>query len=181
MTPAIHVRLAVEGDLPALPAIERRAGERFRALGVQEAMLADVTTPEELASAFRAGLLWVAHVSATSTGPGGEIVGFAYCETLGKDLLLGELDVVPEYGRRGIGASLVRQVCAAGRDRGYGAVILTTFRRVPWNAPFYARMGFVWLPRGAWSTEVGELVAQEEAAGLRAADRIVMRFALADD
>ena len=57
-------------------------------------------------------------------------------------LHLEELDVLPGHGRQGIGTRLVRALCDGARGRGIAAVTLCTFRDVPWNAPFYERLGF---------------------------------------
>jgi 4-diphosphocytidyl-2-C-methyl-D-erythritol kinase len=53
-----------------------------------------------------------------------------------------ELDVLPEHGRRGLGARPLGRVCAWARAQGHPAVTLSTFRDVPWNGPFYRRHGF---------------------------------------
>jgi len=36
----------------------------------------------------------------------------------------------------------VSSVCEWATSQGYEAVTLTTFRDVPWNSPFYTRLGF---------------------------------------
>ena len=36
-------------------------------------------------------------------------------------------------------------VCGWARERGFASITLTTFRHLAWNAPFYARNGFVCL------------------------------------
>jgi 4-diphosphocytidyl-2-C-methyl-D-erythritol kinase len=46
-------------------------------------------------------------------------------------------------GRRGIGAALLEHACDWARAAGYRRVDLGTLADVPWNAPFYARHGFV--------------------------------------
>ncbi len=40
---------------------------------------------------------------------------------------------------------LLERVIESARQMGYPAVTLTTFREVPWNAPFYTRLGFAML------------------------------------
>jgi hypothetical protein len=37
---------------------------------------------------------------------------------------------------------MLEQVIESARQAAYPAVTLTTFRDVPWNAPFYTRLGF---------------------------------------
>lgn len=48
----------------------------------------------------------------------------------------------PDFGRRGIGRSLVEAALDAARGRGYSWMTLCTFAGVPFNAPFYAGCGF---------------------------------------
>src|SRR5690606_39828156 len=61
------------------------------------------------------------------------------------------------HGRRGIGTALVGHVIDVAARGLYPGVTLTTFRDVPFNAPFYARFGF------------GELALEAAAGELRAA------------
>ena len=55
---------------------------------------------------------------------------------------LEEVDVHPDHGRRGVGTALVRAVCDWVRRSGHAEITLTTFRALPWNMPFYRRLGF---------------------------------------
>jgi N-acetylglutamate synthase-like GNAT family acetyltransferase len=55
---------------------------------------------------------------------------------------LEENDVLPAHGRRGLGTRLVEEVCRWAASAGYEYVTLTTFRDLPWHAPFYERLGF---------------------------------------
>ena len=99
-------------------------------------MLEEATLFEGFQAAQAAGLLWVA------LSPQRHPVGFALVEREGLQLHLEELDVHPQHGRRGIGGALVETVCAWARDCGYAEITLTTYRDIPWNGPFYAKLGF---------------------------------------
>ena len=68
--------------------------------------------------------------------------GFACVGILDGMAHLWQLSVLPAHGRRGLGSALLDAVCEWGRKEGYGGVTLTTFRDVPWNAPFYRSRGF---------------------------------------
>ncbi|HTM29029.1 MAG TPA: 4-(cytidine 5'-diphospho)-2-C-methyl-D-erythritol kinase, partial [Rhodanobacter sp.] len=74
----------------------------------------------------------------------GEPVGFVWLDADLADGAIGiaEIDVLPEYGRRGIGAALLEHACAWARAAGYRRMDLGTLTDVPWNAPFYAKHGF---------------------------------------
>ncbi len=69
-------------------------------------------------------------------------VGFACVEEVDGLAHLWQLSVLPSSGRQGRGTALVEAACAWAASQGYTAVTLTTFRDVPWNAPFYAMLGF---------------------------------------
>jgi hypothetical protein len=51
--------------------------------------------------------------------------------------------VHPDAARRGVGSRLLEEVVSWAREHGCRRVTLATFRDVAWNAPFYARHGFV--------------------------------------
>ena len=79
---------------------------------------------------------------------------------------------------RGIGAALVRRVCAWTAQHGFDHVTLTTFRAVAWNMPFYARMGFGVLDSADYSPELRAIVTAESARGLRPEERVVMAYSV---
>ncbi|MDJ0865171.1 MAG: GNAT family N-acetyltransferase [Myxococcota bacterium] len=168
-----RVRASRPDDLAALPDIERAASALFAGLPIEPGVLADVTTLAHFERAHAADELLVA------AGPDDRPVGFAFLERVDECAHLDELDVHPDHGRRGVGAALVRGVLDRARRRGLPAVTLTTFRDVPWNAPFYARLGFRVLGDAELGPELAELVRSEHERGLRREDRVVMRCDLA--
>lgn len=167
-----HIRLARPAELPALPAIERAAAALFAPYGL-EALFGDVLTPPQALAAGRAaGLLWVA------VDEHDQPVGFALATKMPHSLHLDELDVLPEHGRRGLGTRLVETILQQARQRGYPAVTLTTLETVPWNAPFYRRLGFRVLPPPEMPAELKALLAEEIARGLPSAGRVAMQLDL---
>jgi GNAT superfamily N-acetyltransferase len=169
--PRYQIRLARAADVAALPGIERAAGELFRG-HVPEALLDDVFDEDEHEQARAEGRLWVAAHGETP-------VGFAVAELLAPGVAhLEEVDVLPAHHRRGLGARLVREVCAWAARGGHRELTLTTFRDLPWNMPFYARLGFVEVPPAELHPEVAAVFRAEAARGLDPARRVVMRRAL---
>jgi GNAT superfamily N-acetyltransferase len=103
-------------------------------------------------------------------------VGFSQAEVLSShEAHLKEIDVHPTHGRRGLGTRLVAAVCEWAARSGYPAVTLTTFRDVPWNMPFYARLGFQVVPVCELSAELRQVVEDETRRGLDPIRRVVMR------
>jgi len=155
--------------ISALSAIELAAAQLLRGYA-PESVLAETTDERTFADATRHGRLWVA---ATGNIP----VGFALVEMLADDLPhLEELDVDPSHGRRGLGTALVRAVCEWATVSGYVMLTLTTFRAVPWNLPFYARLGFVEIPRETLRPELSAVISEEAHRGLNPDTRVVMGY-----
>jgi GNAT superfamily N-acetyltransferase len=70
-------------------------------------------------------------------------IGFICVQTVDGAAHVWQLSVRPSASRRGIGTALLTAACEWARSNGWPAMTLTTFRDVPWNAPFYQREGFV--------------------------------------
>lgn len=158
--PPVHVRQAVAEDIPALQRIEAEAAAMFPP-GTLPEKLQQPMDKDALASALGAMLLWVAEVD------GAGVVGFASASRHGTCLHIDEMDVSPAYGRRGIGARLVKQVADAAKATGASHITLTTFAHLPWNAPFYGKQGFALLESLGPFTHLEPIVAHEHAAGLQ--------------
>jgi GNAT superfamily N-acetyltransferase len=133
---------------------------------------ATLASDEELAEAMEQGLLWAALDSR------GAAVGFAIALWLGGDLHLDELDVHPAHQRRGVGRMLVGAVRAHAERCGAERLTLTTFTYVPWNMPWYARLGFVALAEDAMPPLLREIYEEEIARGLPRARRVAMALRL---
>jgi GNAT superfamily N-acetyltransferase len=73
---------------------------------------------------------------------GEPVTGFAHVMELKGIAHLEQLAVRPGDQGRGIGTALVRAALVEAANRGYDALSLCTFADVPWNGPFYARLGF---------------------------------------
>jgi GNAT superfamily N-acetyltransferase len=169
-----NIRLARPEDIRLLPAIESAAAELYKAQ-ISEPVLnplvfKSVTHIHELEDARRAGSLWVA--ADLNDLP----VGFALVRMIDGEAYLAEMDVQPSHGRRGLGSALLVKVCDWAHETGIRAVMLSTFRDVPWNGPFYARHGFRVLERGELSPGFQDILKMERNKGLRTDLRVVMRY-----
>ena len=171
---SFRIRSALERDIPSLPDIERRAAalycDRAEQFGITPEALQRVTSEDVLSCARREGRLWVATITS------GEVVGFALVLMVDGLAHLKEVDVLPDHGRQGIGTALVRTVCRWAERHGIPAVTLSTFREVPWNAPFYARLGFQPVSPTEVSAGHVELMDREKDRGLRSDHRVLMRY-----
>ena len=166
----ITVRPTRPGDVTALPAIERAAGERFRDYP-ELAWLAegDVISAEQHLDYAERGLSWLALAND-------QPVGFILAELHASSLFIVELSVHLDWQGKGIGRRLIACVADQARKRGLASLTLTTFRDVPWNAPFYARLGFEMIT--TLTPELREKREEEMAHGLAYDARCAMRLPL---
>lgn len=166
---AYRIALARPHDLPLLPEIELAAARLLAGLA-PSSVLNETTSQFALRKARRAGRLWVVLADEAPVGFAHVVVhesGVAHLE---------EVDVHPAHGRRGLGKRLVQTVCAWATSHGFDAVTLTTFRDVPWNMPFYARLGFEPVAPEMVSTALRSVIEDEIRRGLDPARRVVMRY-----
>lgn len=84
------------------------------------------------------------------------------------------MDVLRTHQGRGIGRALLAHAADWARTHGFTALSLTTFRNVPWNAPFYASFGFrEWAPADA-PASIRQALSYEAAKGLEHRCAMVM-------
>ncbi|GGO77101.1 GNAT family N-acetyltransferase [Nonomuraea cavernae] len=155
------VRWAESSELSGLISVELAADGLFQQVGIE----------------FPPGTTQIEEVA----DPGSVLVegeppaGFALVGWVDGNLHLEQLAVHPSCMRQGIGGRLIAAVREHALAAGAPAVTLTTFRDVPWNAPWYERHGFTALPEAAWGPELRALVEHERELGIEVAPRVVMR------
>lgn len=176
-------------DFRAVQDLERAAGELFRQAGMASIADDEPFSDAELAAFAASGWAWVLTVSVggsvlapgaedAASDPATEVAGYAVGEVVDGVAHLEQLSVDPRHGRQGLGARLLEHFRAVARDRGMRRVTLTTFGEIPWNAAYYARLGFAVLPQAEWGPELRAKVAEEAAHGLDRWPRVAMAVEL---
>jgi predicted N-acetyltransferase YhbS len=162
------IRSARAEELPLLAQIERSAAALF--LDTPYAFLAndEPLSLEFVRQRFQVGQVWVA------VDPQNVVVGFAITRELDDTIYLQEMDVAPAHGQKGLGSALVETVCTWAQLQGYGAISLSTFRDLAWNAPFYSKLGFRILDESELSMGFQQIRQQELEAGLPISARVIM-------
>jgi GNAT superfamily N-acetyltransferase len=161
------IRPARVSDIPSLSRIEREATAAFDAPIRAHARTFPPLPDDAFASSVEASTAWVA------ADPDDRPVGFIACGFPDAIPFVKELSVLTTHHRRGLGSALLAR--AAEWASPWAALTLTTFRDVPFNAPFYARRGFAMFEpdKKAWPALAARLAA-ERSAWSGAADRVAM-------
>lgn len=159
--------------VPLLAAIEVAAAGIFPPGSIPDHIRSDFTPVDKLHKAVQNSLLWAALDQA------GNPVGYAYVRLIDHAALLAQIDVHPDHMRKGIGAALIGLVAGRLRQRKLPALYLTTFTHVPWNAPFYARLGFTALDDADVPQFLKDILEEEKRCGLT--NRMGMRLPLAGE
>ena len=167
------IRAGRADEAERLRAIEWAAQQSFAEVGYPELALGEPVAAEVLQQAAAIGLLLVAADARD------EAAGFAICEEIDGSLYVRELDVHPEHARQRLGARLLDAASELAQRRRLPALTLTTFRSVPWNAPYYARLGFAEMREDEIGPGMALVLARQRAAGLDMDNRVAMRRDLA--
>lgn len=163
------IRAARIGDVAALPGIERAAGAGFRQLGMVAIADDEPLAVSALIGYQRAGRAWVA------TDDFDRPVAYLLLEVVDANAHIAQVSVHPGHARQGLGRALMDTAAAWAKRRRMSAMTLTTFTDVPWNAPYYARLGFIVVPHASLSAELRSIRAHETAHGLDAWPRVAMQ------
>jgi ribosomal protein S18 acetylase RimI-like enzyme len=165
----MRIRPMTPDDVEALRQIEWDACECFRELGMDAVADDEPPTPAQLLDHHRAGLAWV------TVDEAGRPVAYLIAEEIDGSLHVEQVSVHPRAARRGLGRDLVEHAAEEGRQRGLAALTLTTFTEVPWNGPYYLRIGFRVLADDELTPGLRAVQRHETAIGLDAWPRACLR------
>lgn len=157
----------MEADLQRLVVVEVEAGQVFRTVGMTK-VAEDVPQIPDLREAAEAERLWVTEV-------GSEVAGYIIADVLDGDAHVAQVSVAPAYAGRALGRAMIEFLEDWGRAAGCPATTLTTFRDVPWNGPYYLRLGYHVLRKEDIGPELAMTMAQEASLpGIEASLRCAM-------
>jgi GNAT superfamily N-acetyltransferase len=109
---------------------------------------------------------------------GDVVVAYLVLDVVAGAAHIEQVSVDPAYARRRIGQQLIEAAAEWAVRHGLHELTLTTFADVPWNAPYYARLGFSRLPDEALPPELAAIRDAERARGLDRWPRVAMARAL---
>ena len=177
--PTVTFRFAAPHDAGAIRTIEFEAGQRFASVGM--AGIADAP-PMALALVERkiaAREIIVAVDVVDVVDAEAACAGFVMFEPQPTRIYVQELDVLTSHAGRRIGAALIEQVAQLARTRQLTQLVLSTYREVPWNAPYYRRLGFRDIEEAELDAALIKRRDAHIARGLDESKRVFMRRELA--
>ncbi len=161
------VRLMRPDDFERAREIERDAGLQFLPLGMPEIAYDDPPSREALAEYTVAQRAWV-------VDPPSEVAAYVLVDVVDGAAHIEQITVATRYARRRLGALLIDHVADWARGRSIDRMTLATFVDVPWNRPYYERIGFYDLAAGQIGPELAIVLAHERDDGLWRWPRVVM-------
>ncbi|MEV0918688.1 GNAT family N-acetyltransferase [Streptomyces sp. NPDC049967] len=165
----MRIRPARRPALPLLQDIERAAGEPFRAVGMSGVADDEPPSLDVLDEYRRAGRAWV------TVGADDRPLGYLVADPVDGAAHIEQVSVHPAAARRGLGSALIGHTDRWAAAEGLAALTLTTFSHVPWNAPYYARLGFRVLTEAELTDGLRKIRAEEAEHGLDRWPRVCMR------
>jgi GNAT superfamily N-acetyltransferase len=150
-----------------LPRVELSAAQVFRAIAGL-GWLADTATMtvERHQQLIALSTCWVV-VDADD-----QPQGFLSAERQGDALHIHEVSVAQSIQGQGWGRQLLENAMAYAYANVLRAVTLTTFKHVPWNAPFYTRLGF----KPEVDLRLAGILADEYAHGFEPGSRCALSW-----
>lgn len=167
------VRLAREDEIATLQEIERRAGTPFAEVGMHAIAEDEPPSREALRAFVDDGRAWVWPDEHDRP------VGYLVLGLVDDQPHIEQVSVDPAHAGARIGKRLIDHAVNWARDNGLQEITLTTFTQVPWNGPYYERLGFDYIPAAAEPPGLRAIRATELANGLDAWPRASMRADLA--
>lgn len=168
----VGIRSARSDELLRLVEIERAAGEPFRSLGMTVVADDEPRSVEELAPYADGGRAFVAVDAADAP------VAYLLLDVVDGATHIEQVSVHPDHARQGIGRALIEKAATWARDQGIDALTLTAYVEVPWNGPYYERLGFHYLATDEETPGLRAIREHERKSGLDARPRACMRLRL---
>jgi GNAT superfamily N-acetyltransferase len=169
----VTIRAARPGDLARLVEIERAAGQTFLQLDPDLFAGHDPGTVAELRRYADGGRAFV------SVDADDRPVGYLVLDVVDGAAHIEQVSVHPDHGRNGLGRALIEHAATWASARGLHSLTLTTYIDVPWNGPYYERLGFRYLTACEETPGLRAVRERERALGLEVWPRTSMRRTLA--
>lgn len=154
------IRLASADDLPLLQKLEQAAGAPFILLGMNAVAHDDPPSLAILDTYQCHGRAWV------STDGGDHPMAYLLVDVVVDAAHVQQVSVHPRHAGHRLGSALLDTAETWAAQHYLESLTLTTFAEVPWNAPYYRRLGFQVLTEHELGEGLRRIRQQEAALGL---------------
>ncbi len=168
-----RIRKTATRDIASLAAIERSADSAFETIPALAWVASDSAQPEDLHHR-----LCEQGYSAVMVNANDAPVGFINGDYIDGALHILGVAVMRDCQGMGLGKRLMADAICHARAKQLSALTLTTFRNVPWNQPFYARLGFSVISDAGMPDYLVRLLEEEAAHGFARNSRCAMALRL---
>jgi GNAT superfamily N-acetyltransferase len=158
-------------EIGRLQEIEVAAGRAFVDVGMPEIARDEPLSTDTLDAYRLDGRAWVVDLD-------GSVAAYVIVDLVDGHAHVEQLSTDPAFRGQRLGRQLLDHVADWARCRGDDEVTLTTFREVPWNAPYYEGCGYRVVADDERGRELVTLMEAEAAHGLDPAQRVAMSLAL---
>jgi GNAT superfamily N-acetyltransferase len=169
MKPEIRIRAATLEDIDTIIEVETDAGQRFR--DVNLGWVADLpgVTAESIKPIIEASGVLIAESTKTPNA-----IGFIALTKLDDGAFIIEISTRMDATGQGIGRQLMDAADEWARGQSLPYIALTTFEKVPFNGPWYERLGFSITEPDVGHKELAEAIEGERDSVLGKEPRIAM-------
>ena len=158
-------------QLQFLPEIEKKSQLRFKETVHSECAFGETLSADHFLTRYRENSLIISQISQKSEI---SIAGFLVFKKIPDNtettLFIEEMSVLPEYAGNRIGEKMIQYMVSIRPE--IKSIWLTTFENIPWNAPYYERLGFLQIPYKDCIPEIQNILHHESSKGLK--NRIAM-------
>lgn len=151
-------------DLKLLQDIEKRALKQFKAAGYDPTCWPTLSL-EKLKYYRDSKRLWIA---VSNNKP----LGFAVVDIYESYAHLEELDVDPDFQRKGVASALIKEIIHWAHAENIKAITLRTFATTDWSVKLYRKFSFEISDEKI--DHIAMMIANEKRIGLPVADRLTM-------
>lgn len=155
-------------DLPRLRETERSAGAVFRDMDMSAVADDEPPSIEALQAYMQGGRAWVA------TDVADHPVAYVLVDVVDGAGHIEQVSAHPGHAGQRLGRALIEIAATWAAQNDLAALTLTTFADVPWNGPYYARLGFRVLAPDQIGDGLRRVREHEAALGLDRWPRVAM-------
>ncbi|HVJ33587.1 MAG TPA: GNAT family N-acetyltransferase [Terriglobia bacterium] len=137
---AYHLRPARPDEVGVVRAIEQAAAQRFRGTDFDWVANAGAGSVADVTASIAAQQVLV--MTPAGGADAGQPVAFVQFAIVDGGAYIEEIDVLPTHAGHRLAARLIDAVDVWARSQGLPILTLSTFSTIPWNAPYYRRLGF---------------------------------------